>query len=109
MLSPACQSFTSLMIVGYGLLCPFGDAPIIPVFIRQACFDYVAERSCTFLMPREPNIYAGLQRIYASKLDYNGVNGSWHIAKRFLRRADSGALNDFKEYLSRWSYTAANM
>jgi hypothetical protein len=83
------------------------DAPIIPLFCKQAVEDFVTESALRFRMANEPsNIRAWmpLQQMYAIRLDKEGKNGSWFNAIMRVRNLDDAERNDLNNYYGRGSW-----
>jgi hypothetical protein len=104
MVSSAALRWQKLHVVASGSICPIGEAPLVPPIFREVVEDFVCEAACRQLMPRDPQIYVGLQREYKARLDYDGMYGSWHKAKNRIKRMSAGQRADWGEYYSRWSW-----
>lgn len=99
-------NFEKLHVRMSGIPVIFGDAPLIPSVMRQACIDFVSEAAARAMIALESDTqrYTYLQRLYENRLDRNGFRGSWHSAANKIARMSSGERNDFAQYIGRWTY-----
>ena len=85
------------------------DAPIIPIFYKNAIEDYIIEAGLRMRMAMDPmnaKAFAYNQRIYERRLDKKGMRGSWHNAKMLSRTMNTAQRNDLNNYLSRGAWGA---
>lgn len=108
MFSSFCRNFPMVHIVYNGTGCDLGDIPIIPLFLREAVIDFVAEATLVIRMAKDPKAWAQLWSIYDKKLNrdeqYGWGTGSWYRAKYRVMSLSSAEKSDLFEYLgsSQW-------
>lgn len=105
MLSSSCRNAGQMIHVHYnGIGGDISEAPIIPVYFKQAIIDYVVEYICLYRMGNEVSDvrrWTALLNVYSMRLDKNGFNGSWHTAIQRVRDMNSSQREELKEYCSR--------
>jgi hypothetical protein len=104
MISSSARKFDMLHVRLSGVSANLGDTPFIPSIFKQAVVDYVCEAASRALMATEPQMYTALWRVYSSRLDKEGFNGSWHRVSTRISKMSDGEKNDFREYIGRWDY-----
>jgi len=104
MVSSSVRKFDMLHVRFSGISANLGDTPFIPPIFKQAVVDYVCEAASRALMTENPQMYSNLWRIYTSRLDKEGYNGSWHRVATRVSKMSDGEKNDFREYIGRWDY-----
>lgn len=105
MLSSSCRGAGNKVHIHYnGTGCPIGGAPIIPVFFRSAIEDFVIESATRFRIANDTGDvrkWQALNNQYAKRLDYDGMDGSWHKAIQRIKTMNTAQRTDLSEYLSR--------
>lgn len=105
MFSSNCASAGSMVHIHYsGTGSSVMDAPIIPIYFKNAIEDYITEAGLRMRMAMEPasaKMYAFLQQTYEKRLDKEGMRGSWHNAKSLAKSMNTEQRNDLNNYLSR--------
>lgn len=104
MISSSLRGFEMLHIRLSGITANLGDVPFIPPVFKEAVVDYVSEAACRALMAEDPQRYTNLWKIYTTRLDKNGFNGSWHKVSNRIAKMSDGEKNDYREYMGRWDY-----
>lgn len=108
MFSEKCANFEKILLVYNGTGGNIGDAPIIPMFLREAVKDFVTEVVLRIRMAKDQELgrWQALWNVTNQKL--NGrrrpEDGSWYKAEIRVKMMDSKAREDLKEYLSRLDY-----
>jgi hypothetical protein len=104
MLSPACRSFERIAIRLNGTGCAVGDAPVIPLFFRQAVKDYLCEVTLRNRMVDDPSV-TGAWKIYDRNLNKNEnfgfYTGSWYKAKKRISSMNDHERESLREYLAK--------
>jgi hypothetical protein len=106
MLSTSCKKYPKVMMVYNGTGTEIGEAPIIPLFMRQAVKDYVTVKALETRMAMETeafNKWASLYRIHSENLN-KPYEGSWAKAEKRVKNLDSKQRADIKEYMARLDY-----
>lgn len=105
MFSSSCRSAgTKVHIHFRGVGGDVTEAPIIPRYYKQAIEDFVSEAVLRARMANEPSNIKFLQPLwmmYNSKLDKNGMNGSWFNAIQMVRDMNSSQSAELAEYLGK--------
>lgn len=104
MFSELCKGFPKIAIKYNGTGCKIGDAPIIPLFFRQAVKDWVCESALRNRVVDNPQIKASWQ-MYDRNLNvhetYGMYKGSYYKAKRRIANMDAHERECLKEYLAK--------
>ncbi len=107
MFSDACKSFPKVAIKYNGTGCPIGDAPVIPLFFRQAVKDWTCEIALRNRIIDNPQIKSTWQ-IYDRNLNlhenFGMYKGSYYKAKRRIADMGSHERECLKEYLAKPSW-----
>jgi len=108
MFSSNCKSAGTRVHIHYsGTGSTVMDAPIIPIFYKNAIEDYIIEAGLRMRMAMDPinaKAFAYNQQIYERRLDKEGMRGSWHNAKMLSRTMNTAQRNDLNNYLSRGAW-----
>ena len=83
------------------------DAPIIPIYFKDAIEDFVVESALRIRVANEPSEIRNLSpllQMYSGRLDKNGMNGSWHKAAQRVRSMNTSQREELKEYLGRGAW-----
>ncbi len=92
-------------LVYNGTGCKIGSIPIIPIYLRAAVQDFVAEATLRMRMAEDgPKAWVSLWQIYDKRLNDN-YDGSMEKARLIVQKLNSGQKSDLKEYLSRGSWS----
>lgn len=108
MFSSNCRSAGTMVHIHYsGTGSEAMDAPIIPIFYKNAIEDYIIEAGLRMRMAMDPmnaKSFAYMQQLYEKRLDKEGVRGSWHSAKILSRTMSTSQRNDLNNWLSRGAW-----
>lgn len=104
MISSSCRGIGQSLHIHYnGTGCPIDEAPIIPIFLREAMEDYVITEALLARIANDAGDvrkWQSLYQIHERKL--NGpYDGSWARAEYAVKSMNSSQREDLKEYLSR--------
>ena len=108
MLSSSCRSAGTKVHIHYnGTGGEIGEAPIIPVFLREAVEDYVTEAALRMRMAKEPATarnWLPLWQIYEGRLN-KPYDGSWAKAEYRVKTLNQSQREEMKEFWGRngWS------
>ena len=109
MLSSSClMAGESLHIHYNGTGCPVDEAPIIPVFLREAMEDYVITEALLARMANDAGDirkWQALYQVHNAKLSHP-YEGSWARAELAVKSMNSSQRNELAEYLSRGAWSA---
>lgn len=109
MISSSCLNAGNKIHIHYrGTGCKIGDAPIIPIFLREAMEDYVITEALLARMANDTGDIRKWQTLYAthlSKLNHP-YDGSWAKAEMKVKSLNSSQKSDLKEYLSRGAWAS---
>lgn len=105
MVSPSCKAAGAKIHIVYASTgCAVIDAPIIPMIFKTAMEDYVTEGALRFRVANEPSMIKALSpllSLYASRLDKEGMNGSWPTALFRAKRMSDDEKRALGTYLGR--------
>jgi len=104
MFGSACSSYNRVKIKYNGIgPTDADDLPIVPSFFEKAIEGRATEFACQKLLAVNPQLFGGLLKYWAAEVhrDYDGL---WITAMKRKNKLDTGALNDYKEYLGRLNY-----
>lgn len=108
--SSVCRQFAMVQMRYNGTGCDIGAIPIIPLFLREAVCDFVAESTLRIRMAKEPTAWTKLWQIYDQRLNrdtrYGIGMGSWQRAEKFSKTLSASKREDFFEYYGRSQYEA---
>lgn len=107
-LSPSCSKFKYITVFANGLLADIGDAPVVPVFFRQAIVDYGVVNMITARVAgaKENDMVAKWQFAYNhhnARLE-KPYDGSWDRAKYRVKNMDQKVREDYRVYFERLNY-----
>lgn len=107
MFSSSCKSAGTKVHIYYnGTGCAIGEVPIIPIFLRTAIEDYLTVEALLLRIANDvdPRRWQSLLGFYNTKLDKEGMNGSWHNAEYMIKSLNESQRSDLYEYLGRPSW-----
>jgi hypothetical protein len=109
MFSSFCRSFPRVHVVYNGVGCDIGDAPVIPLFLREAVVDFMAEFTLRIKMAKpDGRQWTQLWQVYDKRLNrdlqYGWAQGSWYRADQRVKTMSSGEREDLFEYLNRGAW-----
>lgn len=107
MLSSNCKSFQKVFIQYNGIGQEIDEAPIVPIFLRQAVKDYVAIKVLQVKIAKVPaSDFQRWMMILGEHKQSKGTDysGTWFEAQRRVRRLDDKERNDIKENMQKMYY-----
>lgn len=109
MFSSACRTFAKVHIEYNGTGCDIGEIPIIPMFLREAVIDFIAEATLRIRMARpDGKGWGQLWQIYVKRLnrdqEYGIGTGSWRRAAYRVKTLSASKRADFSEYYGRGAW-----
>lgn len=106
MLSESCTSFEKIRLYCNGTGGAIADAPIVPLFFRQAVIDWVSSRVMAMMMAKgagDVKMLSFLKKDTDLRLN-DPYEGSWIKAQRRVANIDSKEKEDLQIYLGRMNY-----
>lgn len=104
MLSSSCLAAGQNLHIHYnGTGCPIGEAPIIPIYLREVMEDYVITEALLARMANDTGDIRKWQSLYQThsvKLN-TPYTGSWDRAELIVKSMNSSQRESLKEYLGR--------
>lgn len=108
MISSECLSAGQKLHIHYnGTGCAIDEAPIIPVYLRQAMEDYVTEAALRARMANDsdPRRWQSLWSIYNKRLN-DPYTGSWEKAEYMVKNLNSSQREELYTYLGRGAWAS---
>jgi hypothetical protein len=108
MFSSSCRGRGNKVHIHYnGTGSGIGENPLIPVQLRTVVEDYVTEATlrAKIASDADPRRWQALYNVYASKLDKEGMNGSWYRASMRVKQLNESQREELKEYLARGAWS----
>lgn len=102
--SPSCAAFSSVMIKFNGIWQLDTGTPCVPRFLRRVLVDYCTVAVYKAKVHENPALYRTFLLDAESRLDRDGMRGSWYNAEVRVSRLGSKHREDLYEYLSRLNY-----
>ena len=101
--SPACKSLTKYLVVFNGLGEEMGSKAIVPIFLREAVTDFVADGALRVMFAESPARWAAIYQVQNEKLTggRRDFTGTWYKAEKRIKNIDSKEREDLKEYYSK--------
>ena len=107
MLSSQCLGAGQNLHIHYnGTGCPIGEAPIIPIYLREAMEDYVITGALLARMANDSGDirkWQSLYQTYSAKLN-TPFTGSWDRAELIAKSMNSSQRSELSEYLGRGAW-----
>lgn len=107
MLSSSCLGAGQNLHIHYnGTGCPIGEAPIIPIYLREVMEDYVITEALLARMANDKSdvrIWQTLYNTHSAKLN-TPYTGSWARAETLILSMNSSQRSQLYEYLGRGAW-----